>query len=270
MISQNWFVGKRAGLVRDVLRDYCLVYRGLSQQRERFARDRTLSFATLRDLLGSEQQKGVFWRLKDNTHLFFRHGLFHADMLEAPLPDITAEGDGSGPAGLLLDWCVGHAFHECWKLMEDAYQRSHYGCYLQQLMAAMDETDLAEPLTRIAGQTIESSRREIERIFHVLDHGRTLLARFLAHEADNGHLARFFVCEEGLVREVFGEDYPTLLQGLYGIPGRVYALAARDLAGVGKRQEAASMLRLAEPHLDAAGRALLLELAAGENAGTPQ
>ena len=268
MDSKNWFVGKRAFFVRDLARDFCLVYRGLASQRERFARDATLSFAGLRDLLGSERQKGVFWRLKDNTHLFFRHGLHHADMLEAP--PLASTGDDATAAGLLLDWCVGHAFHECWKLMEDAYQRSHYGCYLQQLMAAMDESDLAEPLTRIAGQTIESSRREIERIFHVLDHGRTLLARFLAHEADNGHLARFFVCEEGLVREVFGEDYPTLLQGLYGIPGRVYALAARDLAGVGKRQEAASMLRLAEPHLDAAGRALLLELAAGENAGTPQ
>ena len=258
MRDNIWFAGKRAFLVRDMVRDYCLVYQGLASQRARFAGDTTLSFASLRDLLGSERQKGVFWRLKDNTHLFFRHGLFHADMLEAPLPQAGA--DDAESCGLLLDWCVGHAFHECRKLMEDAYQRSHYGCYLTQLVAATADPALTEPLTSIAGQTIESSRRELERIIHVLDHGLTLLARFLAGEADNGHLARFFACEEDLAREVFGRDFDALLTDLYGAPVRVYALAASDLAGVGRHREATALLRRVEPLLDAHGTALLAKL----------
>ena len=263
MRDKIWFAGKRAFLVRDMVRDYCLVYKGLASQRARFAGDCTLSFATLRDLLGSERQKGVFWRLKDNTHLFFRHGLHHADMQEAPLPQ--AGGDDAESSGLLLDWCVGHAFHECWKLMEDAYQRSHYGCYLTQLVAATAEPALTEPLTRIAGQTIESSRRELERIFHVLDHGLTLLARFLAGEAGNGHLARFFACEEDLAREVFGPAFDALLTNLYGAPIRVYALAASDLAGVGRHREATALLRRVEPLLDAGGTALLAELSSEQD-----
>lgn len=257
MDNSSWFAGKRASLVRDLARDYCLVYRGLAAQRGRFEGDTTLSFATLRDLLGSERQKGVFWRLKDNTHLFFRKGLFHADMLAAPL----ASDDH---AGLLLDWCVGHAFHECWKLMEDAYQRSHYGCYLTQLVTATDDPALTAPLQAIAGQTVESSRRELKRIFHVLDHGRSLLTTFLAREGGNGQLARFLVREQDLVRDVFGPAHDTLLRAIYGDPQRVYALAARHLMSVGKDNEAAALLRQAEPHLEDEGRALLASLSAAD------
>lgn len=254
MDNSTWFAGKRASLVRDLARDFCLVYRGLAAQRARFAGDTTLSFASLRDLLGSERQKGVFWRLKDNTHLFFRKGIYHANMLAAPPAADAATADH---VGLLLDWCVGHAFHECWKLMEDAYQRSHYGCYLTQLVVAADDAALTAPLQAIAGQTVESSRRELERIFHVLDHGRALLTTFLAREGENGQLARFFVSEQNLVRDVFGPAHDTLLRAVYGDPQRVYALAARHLMSVGKHTEAAALLRQAEPHLEAEGRALL-------------
>ena len=141
--------------------------------------------------------------------------------------------------------------------MEDAYQRSHYGCYLTQLVAATDDAALAAPLQAIAGQTLESSRRELERIFHVLDHGRSLLTTFLAREGGNGQLARFLVREQDLVRDVFGPACDTLLRAVYGDPQRVYGLAAQHLMGVGKDNEAAALLRQAEPHLEAEGRALL-------------
>ena len=257
-MSGNWFARNRAYLVRDLVRDYCLVYQTLARQRERFARDVSVSFAAMRELLGSESQKGVFWRLKDNTHHFFRHGLFHADMLETP--PSPADGPDSA-AGLLLDWCVGHAFHECWKLMEDAYQHSHYACYLAQLVDGSPDPTLAEPLERIVGQTTESMQRELGRIFHVLDHGRLLLTRFLATESENGHLARFLVREEALVREVFANDYAALLDSVCdGQLGHLHVLAAQDLARVGRQREAVTLLREAGAVLDDAGRELLRSL----------
>ena len=97
-MPHTWIARDRAVLLRDFLRDYCQVYSVLEEQHRRFALSGTLSYAVLRDLVGGDGQNGLFWLLKDSAHHLFR-------------------GDEENMAGMLLDWAVGYAFHECIKLM---------------------------------------------------------------------------------------------------------------------------------------------------------
>ncbi len=275
-MSERWLLANRAFFVRDLVRDYCMVFRLLSDQRRRFERDGTVSYSALRDLLGESMRKGVFWRLKDTAHHLFRNatrpasatvegqGIVLWQYAASPHPDGMAV---QSPVEALIDWCVGYAFHECAKLKEDAFQGQHYANRLAQLGRHPAVTDeLYGPLSALAAQTAESSARELERILHVLSHGLFLLTRYLTEEGGNGRLARWLACEEPLAREVFGPYYPDLLTTLYdGEPARLYLLAARDFLESGRQEPARALLRRAQERemLNAEGLELLRGLEAG-------
>ncbi len=275
-MSGRWLPANRAFFVRDLVRDYCMVFRLLSDQKRRFERDGAVSYSALRDLLGEAMRKGVFWRLKDTAHHLFRNTARPASATLRGRGDALrqcADGrhtDGAAaqsPVEALIDWCVGYAFHECAKLREDAFQGQHYANRLSQLRRHPALTgELYDPLGALAAQTAESSARELERILHVLSHGLFLLTRYLTAEGKNGRLARWLACEEALAREVFGRYYPDLLTALYdGEPARLYALAARDLLESGRHEPALVLLRRTRQRnlLNAEGLELLHRLEAG-------
>ena len=86
-MSERWLLANRAFFVRDLVRDYCMVFRLLSDQRRRFERDGAVSYSALRDLLGEAMRKGVFWRLKDTAHHLFRN-------TARPAAEVPAESRG--------------------------------------------------------------------------------------------------------------------------------------------------------------------------------
>ena len=233
-MPRKWITKDRAILLRDFLRDYCQVCSVLEEQRQRFAQSGTLSYAVLRDLVGGDGQHGLFWLLKDNAHHLFR-------------------GDEENMTGTLLDWAVGYAFHECVKLMEDAFQYQHYRNRFLEFRerAAAQEERAVEQLSPLLLQTLESAGHELTRIIHTLSQCRELLARYLAPYGQASQLARLLLEREELVRRVFGDAYPQLLEALYGKEQeRMPLLAAKDFLDGGRPQAALHALDtlLAMPH----------------------
>ena len=240
-MPREWATGDRAVFLRDFLRDYCRVYSVLQEQRRRFDLSGTLSYAVLRDLVGSDEQNGLFRQLKDSAHHLFR-------------------GDEANMAGVLLDWAVGYAFHECVKLMEDAFQYQHYRNRFLEFKerAAAREARAVEQLSPLLLQTHESARRELRRILHTLSQCRELLAHYLAPYGGASRIARLLLEREELVRSVFEDLYPQLLGALYGKePERMLLLAAGDFLAGGRPQAALDAL----DRLPAVPRALEAEAA---------
>lgn len=244
----RWLKANKAVFVRDLVRDYCKVCAALEDQRRRFNGDGTVSHAVLRDLLGESIRKGVFWRLKDTAHHLFRaagcpegEGVELWQYASCRLPDGVARQDAVEAA---LDWCVGYAFHECVKLKEDAFLQQHYANrYVGMTREVHGAEALLAPLEQLTAQTRESICREIRRILHVLGHGRLLLVRYLAAHADNRHLARLLYSESSLIRGVFGEAWPALLEALYhGDMARMHRLAARAFWEGGRPREGLAVL----------------------------
>ena len=216
----------RPVLLRDFLRDYCLVYSVLEEQSRRFALSGTLSYAVLRELVGDDRRNGLFWLLKDRAHHLFR-------------------GDEENMAGILLDWAVGYAFHECVKLMEDAFQHQHYRNRFLEFKerAAAREKRAVEQLFPLLAQTRESAGGELARIIHALSQCRELLAHYLAPYGSASQLARLLLEREDLIRQAFGDLYPYLLEALYGKElERMPLLAARDFLDGGRPQQALDAL----------------------------
>ena len=244
-MSALWLESNKCVFVRDLLRDFCEVYAALAEQNTRFALSGTISHAVLRDLLGREMRKGVFWRLKDTAHHLFRvkdpvYGASLGDDTDLLDASASAPQDTADAAESMLDWCIGYAFHECVKLKEDAFQRQHYANRLTQMRGQMREYEsLLDKLAPLTDQTRESIGREMARILHVLDVARELLIHYLRTHGDNGYVARFLVAEESLVRTAFGEDYAALLKALYAErPDDRCLLAARSCLEAGRPRQA--------------------------------
>jgi hypothetical protein len=219
-----WIRSKQIEFVRDILRDFCLSQQVLENQFRRFDAEARISFEVLREVLGVEMNKGLLWRLKDTSHHLFR---------------TDQEGDVSGQ---LLDWCLGYIFHETMKLKEDAYQRESYGSRFAALKAdglAPEQRQAMSHLSTVVDETRESMRREVARIRKIIVSSRRLFIRYLPNHRGNTLLARFLYDRNSLVRMVFVDDYPDLIQGMYGShPEKMYQLAAQSLLLGGWEQEA--------------------------------
>ncbi len=240
-MNRHWLLANRDFLVRDLVRDYCLVHKILTDQRFRFEADGTVSYTALRDLLGESTRKGIFGRLKDTSHHLFRNVLAAGTGEPAAASSLGHPSDpshvvdevfpGAGEASpslqqdedlpfgkeeragveALIDWCIGYAFHECAKLREDAFQGQHYANRLLQISRFQGiVADMCNPLRDLDKQTAESSSRELARIMRVLGQGLQLLSLYLAVEQHNIHLARWFASEEVMARDAFGESYDML------------------------------------------------------------
>ncbi|MBQ9407600.1 MAG: hypothetical protein IJU37_12795 [Desulfovibrio sp.] len=245
-MTRSWVLSKRQALVRDLVRDYCTVHHTLAEQRRRFANDGTVSFVALRNLLGEDRHKGVFWRLKDTAHhLFGQEDTASSACLEGYVGHAAQDvsGDSCQVRSLLLDWCIGYAFHECAKLKEDAFQARRYVHRLEQIAHRKGGGVICASLRGLGGDIAESSGRELNRILAVLDLGLGHLVSCLDTEGHNTRLARWLACEEDLAREVLGQGYDILLNVLFGgNKEQLYILAAKDFLEAGRREPALRLL----------------------------
>lgn len=233
-MSKKWITTKLPEFVRDVIRDFCLVSRELEREFRHFDRTGHVDFTLLRNLLGQEMNKGLLWHLKDTAHVLFKH-----------------DGrPGAETLGQFLDWSVGYIFHDAMKLKEDAYQQQNYAPWFRKLQdhgGAGGYHEIGQELLGVLDQTNESIQREVSRIRFLLFNCRRLFTQYLALHAGNELLARFLFDQNELVREVYGDGYPRLIEAVYADrPHMLYVLAARSLRRGGWTDEAEKALAEAD------------------------
>lgn len=225
---RDWIEKNSEAFERDVLRDFCLASRSIGRQFNRFAENGTVSFSIIQTLVGEPRNKGLLWRLKDMAHHVFLSPWARR------------------PAGPLLDWTLGYVFHESLKLMEDAHQRQYYSPRMEHAGGREADPVLAaveEELAAIQAQTRESIRREVARLEKLFQLSRRLFCLYFTGCASHRPLARFLHDSQELVRPAFAEDYPALLEAIYGgALERMYLEAACSLLESGRFDAAAAAL----------------------------
>ena len=228
-MPNNWLELKKNEFLTEIFRIFCEVHNRLTREFTSYARNQTVCFQCLDELLGQETNQGRLWRLKDTAHLMFR------SFSQTPL------------SGRSLDWALGYLFHECMKLKEDAYQLTNYVPWFesmdQEQETDLEERRLAQDLMHIASETAESIDREVRRIQVVLRLCCRLFIIYLPAHKDNPLLARCIYAQLPLVRTVFNDQTQVLLQALYGPDQvRLYQLAAEGLRLGGWNREAEQAL----------------------------
>jgi len=224
----KWIQAKHPEFVRDLFKFFCQSCEVLEVQFAAFDEGGNVEFEILMDIVGSEMDKGLLWRMKDTAHHVFRNDP-HSQL-----------------GGKFLDWAIGYIFHETIKLKEDAYQKQNYAPWFHKLSEEdlqQSEKDITGQLFQILNQTEESMRREIDRIRFIIEKCRQLLPYYLRRYSDNVLLARYIFSQNELVRAVFREEYDGLVYAIYGpTPERMYILASQSLRLGGWLDEAAVAL----------------------------
>ncbi len=222
--------GSRNILERELLQDFCLLWRDLEEQFIRFERTQTVSSSVLHDLVGTGAMKGLLWRIKDNSHVLF------------------GDEERGIRTGRLLDWVLGYIFHEAIKLQEDAHLEQ---AYLSRLPAFLEKhaqmpLPLLSELSDMRAHTLESAAWEIDRLKKLMRRARQLFCEYFADRADHRPLARFLYDRNELVRQVFKEDYEQLITMVYrDEPERMYLEAAASLRESVRMEEAGQALAAA-------------------------
>jgi hypothetical protein len=232
-MSKAWIQAKHPEFVRDLFKFFCQGCELLERQMVSFDTDGTVEFEVLKDIVGTEMDKGLLWRMKDTAHHVFRND---------PLAQL---------GGRFLDWAIGYIFHETVKLKEDAYQKQNYAPWFHKLIKGESESsgsekDISEQLFQVLNQTEESMHREIARIRFIMAKCRQLLPYYLRRYSDNVLLARYIFSQNVLVRTVFTDEYDELIRIIYGEESeRMYVLASQSLRMGGWMEEAAQALEQA-------------------------
>jgi len=230
-MSKAWIRAKHPEFVRDLFKFFCQACEQLEQQFQQFDEDGTVEFEILMDLVGTEMDKGLLWRMKDTAHHVFRNDP-HSQL-----------------GGKFLDWALGYIFHETIKLKEDAYQKQNYAPWFHKLYEEdlpSSEKDITEELFQILNQTEESIRRETDRIRFITAKCRQLLPYYLRRYSDNVLLARYIFSQNDLVRAVFKDEYDGLVLAIYGTESeRMFILASQSLRMGGWMEEAAQAVQKA-------------------------
>lgn len=223
-MSKAWIQAKHPEFVRDLFKFFCQSCEKLELQFAMFDEDGSVDFDALEDIVGTDMNKGLLWRMKDTAHHVFRNDP-HSQL-----------------GGKFLDWAIGYIFHETIKLKEDAYQKQNYAPWFHTLYEGEltnSEKNITEQLFLVLNQTEESMRREIDRIRFIMAKCRQLLPYYLHRYSDNALLARYIFSQSELVETVFKDEYSGLVFAIYGPhPERMYVLASQSFRNGGWMEQA--------------------------------
>jgi len=194
---------RREVFERDLIQDFFEAKLFFDTIAGAFERNGAVSFEQLDTWVGSDENKGPLWLLKDHSQRLYRTRATAGSLYEN-----------------LFDWTVGSIFHETIKLKEDAYQIESYKPLLEMKVQnrTCDETlsvIIQEYFTLIerAKETVPVAVQNIAALFNkALYH----LHEIIVAIRDNMFVLLLLLEEEKNASRVFGRDkYRALLGRMF-------------------------------------------------------
>ncbi len=215
----DWFEERRDFFIRQAFADYFVVFQSFQELYQLYisSRDpvsgaccdlstseneelRGLIWNKLTLLVGSEEEKGILWNLKDLCHRLWS--------------DNDSEKAGHGlphnREGTLIDYLIGSIFHETVKLKENIYILNCYG---------------SDGVRRIVAGVID----QLGQLAFLLGQTGNRLRCILPDLAQNMLLVRLLVEEEEQLLRIWGEDSVDVLSDMFwGEPAHGFCAAGKS------------------------------------------
>lgn len=243
--SNNWFEKRRDFFVRKILDEFfsvslefqnvysvyleCINHSSYNRASLVFAdsKNNTVKiWDQLNCIIGSENNKGRLWQLKDLCHLAW------------PEDNIDRERSGN-----IFDWLIGSIFHETMKLKEDIYLLVRYGSAANRMKEHEGHWPLIvsnvpkaaprlENIMDIQGVIVKAAAdvvKQLEQIASLFNRASYMLRVVLSSLADNLLVVRFLVENEDLVQKIWSEPLEDIFNDMYwgdGVEG--YCRAGRS------------------------------------------
>ncbi len=245
VLPNKWFEKRRDFFVRKAIEEFFLLHSSFQDIYEIYAECRnpyqggcsdffdnepgdkwaeTWDLMTL--MVGSENNKGPLWRLKDLCHLVW--------------PEDKQEQDGGGS---LVDWLIGSIFHEAMKLKENMYLLNRYGpavCKMKEQsidipvspMSIHSSVPKLESMIDVQGMIKRAAAdvvRQMEQVAFLFNHACYMLRVMMPQMAGNMLVVRLLIEREKLVSRLWGEQLEDIFRDMYyGDEAEGFCLAGRS------------------------------------------
>ena len=213
-----WFEKRRDLFVTRMIKEFHATLFCFYSLYENYLKTTQLPFHDIEQLVGSESEKGLLWRLKDRTHQLWRN--------KDPKEDIN---------GCLFDWIIGSIFHEAMKMKENIYMYQYYGPLAEEMSSKHSIStvrfcgvECKRFMERIAGEM----QRQVENLGVMFGRACYLLRTMLPGLAENTVLLRYLVEHRQVPEELWFEKLPELFHEMFGSMEEGFCATARSyLAG---------------------------------------
>jgi len=244
----KWFERRRDFFVRKALDDFFTMYSsfqdvyaeylncldpypltGLDRLIVDSGRSMEIIWDRLTLMVGTENDKGPLWHLKDLCHLVW--------------PEATSGNDRSGS---LVDWLVGSIFHEAMKLKENVYLLNRYGSAAYKMrdygvdipvtaLSVRRTVFRLESMIDIQGVIHRAAAdvvKQMEQMAFLFITASYMLRMILPGMADNMHVVKLLIEREMLVNRFWGEQLEAIFNDMYcGDAAEGYCRAGRSYLG---------------------------------------
>lgn len=179
-------------------------------------------------MVGSENEKGPLWQIKDLCHMLW--------------PEIETNQDISGS---LLDWLIGSIFHETMKLKENIYLLIRYApaaCRIKERpkdtdrslrgFAMRSSADRLENIVDVRGLLRRAAADvigQMEQIAFLFNHSSYILRLLMPVFAGNPLIVRLLAEQENRVQVLWGEELENIFAEMFdGDAAAGYCAAGRS------------------------------------------
>ncbi len=223
-MQQEWLRERRDLFLKNIVKDFfeCLAFfEDLKEHTTKYG----VRYDGFDFWVGTEENKGKLWILKDLCHLIWGD-------------DNLQEDD----EGVMFDWMVGAIFHEAMKLKENAYMFERYRESFPHKATAILNGNSTKVVKEFFEEMIVEIKRCIKRLEWLFSHAKKHLFQVMKKEKDNALLVRFLledISNNGKEKIKSSQETKKLLKSLFpeGLHS-AYCLAGESYLEGGWFQEA--------------------------------
>ena len=176
--KRDWLSDRHDLYVRNIVKDFfsssdffCEIERRIHEQ--------GLSYDGMEVWVGTQENKGTLWKLKDMCH----------DLWKDAEP-------AKNPHKFMFDWIIGTLFHEAMKLKENLYVLMNYQpAYNALYFPENDPNNPDDKCPSFFNEIADEINRGLKRILCLYDKGLVTLQTIMKKEKDNALLIRFILDE---------------------------------------------------------------------------
>ncbi len=211
----RWFERRRDYFVTKMVKGFYQTTVSFHTVYQHYLDNGHISYDEINHLVGSENNKGKLWLLKDACHQLWRR----AD----PALEVN---------GCLLDWVIGSVFHEAMKLKENIYLFQYYGPRAQEenpRRHAEIQSICGIECHRFMERISREIKRQVESLVFLFGRANYLLRTMLDSQTGNALLLRYLVENADVALYLWFESLDDIFNDVFsGKAERGYCLAARS------------------------------------------
>lgn len=189
-VENMWLEERRDEFLRDCIRQFFSAYLNFKDEYKQFKKEGKVKFSNLAQWIGTEENKGPLWNLKDLTH----------NLLDRPHQFLTHE--------IAFERAMHLIFHQLMSFKEHVYVLEQYENIVRKRFNRTDE-ELSEALgdfKQLIMKIKEEMPGEIESAKELIETSLKLLKLMLPSFKNNKLVVRYIVENKELVEKVYGKS----------------------------------------------------------------